>query len=117
MRLLPIIVLFFSLNNLGAWYQGYNYKYFQDELPAAIITRNLHDDRFMALTEYHDNYYHIEFNPKYNLSPRQERETLLHEMCHIEVLASNDTEFDDHGIKWQTCMKDLAKKGAFDDLW
>jgi predicted SprT family Zn-dependent metalloprotease len=104
--------------NLNAWYEGYNHAYFNDTLPATVvISHNLHDDRFMALTEYANGFYHIEFNPKYEPSPKQARETLLHEQCHLEQLVSGEVEFEDHGPKWQACMHRLANQGALEDLW
>lgn len=104
--------------NLYAWYASYNHSYFNDELPSTvIITRNLKDPRFMALTEYADGYYHIEFNTKYSPSSKQERITLLHEQCHIRLAIEGIGDFGDHGIAWQHCMHDLSKQGAFELLW
>ena len=105
--------------NLYAWYSFYNHAYFQEELPATVvITRNLKDDRFMALTEYTaDGYYHIEFNPKYSPSPKQERMTLLHEQCHIRLDIEKQGDFGDHGVEFQHCMHDVSKQGALEALW
>lgn len=105
-------------DHLDPWYRGFNEKYFGSELPqTVVISHNLYDGRFQALTEYANGYYHIEFNPKYNQAGRTELFTLLHEMCHIRQLSSNENDFDDHGPKWQSCMHELANKGAFEDLW
>ena len=105
-------------DGLDSWYAGYNHEYFQDELPkTVVITKTLNDDRFMALTFYENGAYHIALNPKYNFSTKIERENLLHEMCHIRIFVEHDEEFEDHGPKWQACMLELAKKGAFADLW
>jgi hypothetical protein len=104
--------------HLDEWYASFNHSYFQDELPAnTVITRNLTDDRFMAITEYENGRYHIGINPKYNISSKSERINLLHEMCHIRGFIEHDDEFDQHGLKWQTCMHSLADQKAFEDLW
>jgi SprT-like family protein len=106
-------------DRLDPWYRGFNDKYFNNELPQnVLITHDVHDDRFVAYTEeYKTGFYHISFNPKLNLSGRQELETLLHESCHIQILSSGETEDDDHGPKWQSCMHELANKGALEELW
>ena len=105
-------------DSLDAWYAGYNHEYFQDELPkTTVITKELADDRFMALTFYENGRYHIALNPKYNFSNKIERENLLHESCHVRIFIEHEEEFDDHGPKWQACMLELANKGAFKDLW
>jgi SprT-like family protein len=105
---------------LEVWYQGYNVALFNHELPDRIqIDQNFHDDRYMAATDYqeHAQIYVIRINPKYNPSPKQARENLLHEMCHMRQLVSGEVEFDDHGKKWQSCMHGIANKNGFEDLW
>jgi predicted SprT family Zn-dependent metalloprotease len=107
-------------DRLNPWYNGYNEKYFNNELPKdVLITHDLHDDRFVADTEqYKTGFYHIAFNPKFNLSGREELLTLLHESCHIRLMSSGQgDELDQHGARWQDCMLTLAKQGAFADLW
>lgn len=104
--------------NLDPWYQGYNQKYFNNQLPkTVVISYTLNDNRFMALTDYSNGYFHITFNMKYAESDKQLHFTLLHEMCHIRLLSEQEVEFDMHGPKFQSCMLDLAKSGAFNDLW
>lgn len=103
---------------LEVWYLGYNEVYFNGELPkTVIIDHNLHDDRYMAVTDSSGEYYRITFNLKYDPSPKQGRETLLHEQCHIQLAVEKETELDVHGKKWQSCMHRLANMGAFEDLW
>lgn len=105
-------------DNLDAWYAGFNHQYFQDELPkTVVITKTLDDDRFMALTFYENGRYHIALNPRYNISTKVERMNILHESCHIRMFVEGEEEFDDHGPKWQSCMLELAEKGAFASLW
>lgn len=104
--------------DLTQWYLGYNHTYFQDALPNdVVLTRDLNDDRFMAITFYDTGQYHIQINPKYNISTKQERINLLHESCHVLLFIEQDTELDDHGPHWQACMMRLADAGAFKDLW
>ena len=103
---------------LSQWYLGYNHQYFQDELPQdTVLSRDLHDDRFMALTTYVDGRYHIQINPRYNESRKSERIDILHESCHVLMFIENDYELDDHGPHWQACMHRLAHQGAFESLW
>lgn len=107
-------------DSLELWYQGYNVALFNHELPDKImIDTNYRDDRYMAVTDYqeHAQIYIIRTNPKYNQSPKQARENLLHEMCHMRQLVSGEIEFDDHGPKWQSCMHELANAKAFEDIW
>lgn len=109
---------------LDAWYVGYNHAYFQDRLPkTVIISHSLDNDYRMAeTTPFTNNYYHIDFNPKYGYHPGNgtsitELRNLLHEMCHVQVFVENAYEFDDHGAHWQGCMHRLADMRAFDNLW
>lgn len=109
-----------TIDPLDLWYQGYNVKFFNSELPQrVIIDHGLHDDRYMGLTDYdwQQKLFIIRMNEKYGPSPKQERETLLHEMCHVRQIVEGDEQLDQHGPHWQSCMHDLANKGAFDDLW
>jgi len=104
--------------NLDAWYAGYNEKYWGGELPNdVVITRNLHDDRFMAITVPTGRSYEIDLNMKYLPSPKEEKETLLHETCHIQIFVEDTPEINDHGPKWQACMHRITKEGAMEDLW
>ena len=51
-----------------------------------------------------------------DLSVRETRMTLIHEMAHMKV----DIEFQrpmGHGKKWQKEMKRLARLGAFENWW
>lgn len=117
LKFLLLLLTFLPVQDrLDPWYRGFNQKYFQDRLPAAIITHDLKDDRYMAITEIVGQTYHIAFNPRYNQSPVQERENLLHEMCHVEVYTEGD-EFDAHGMKWQHCMHRLADEKALENVW
>lgn len=104
--------------HLDEWYASFNHSYFQDELPKmVVITRNLADDRFMAITDYDNGYFHIGINPKFNLSTKTERINLIHEMCHVQGFVEHDDEFDQHGMKWQACMHRVADQNGFNDLW
>lgn len=105
---------------LDAWYRGYNSKYFNSELPAEVlIDHDLHDDKYIALTDYNtaQKKYWLRFNPKYGASSKQVLMSLFHEMCHVRSMTRQELIFDDHGVEWETCMHELADKGAYDDLW
>lgn len=132
MKLFPIYLIFLSSlffsksiqfdapDRLEPWYLGYNVKYFNGELPTDIqITHDLVNDCCMAVTNYvgKTGLSSIQFNKKYEPSLKQARMTLLHEQCHIFLATHNEFELDDHGPKWQICMHDLSRKGAFEDLW
>ena len=104
---------------LEVWYNGYNVALFNHELPDKIvIDHELHDDRFMAVTDtYADGTFRISFNSKFEPSPKQGRETLLHEMCHIRQSVEGESELDIHGQKWQSCMHKVADEKGFEPLW
>lgn len=67
------------------------------------------------------HWYKIYISPTFNLTTTDERETVLHEACHVkmwEIAEKHELPYDGgHGPEWQACMLDLAKKGAFADLW
>ncbi len=128
LRIIVLTILLFGTvviaqDRLDPWVRGLNEKYFNSELPATIVvSHNLHDDRFQALTdtttEHGVVYYHLMFNPKYNISTKTEQLNLFHELCHVRQMINNEVDsLDDHGPHWQSCMLELAKKGAFRDLW
>lgn len=113
--------------NLNAWYDGYNQMYFQKELPEAgsfsppdvIIDFHLDDPDKMGLTVFgeQDGFIRMGLNPTYIKSTKTLRLTMLHEMCHIRLFVEDIHSMNDHGPQWQSCMLDLAKAGAFADLW
>lgn len=114
-------------DKLNAWYNGYNEKYFQKELPEAgsvsppdvVITFNLHDADKAGITIFgaQDGFIHMGLNPDFLKGTKTLRLTMLHEQCHIRMFVENAHEFDQHGPKWQACMHHLADEGAFEDLW
>ncbi len=136
MRLFSLLLLALTLalpinsadadSDLQAWYNGYNQKYFQHELPEAgsfsppdvIIDFRLNDPDKMGVTVFGsvDGYIHMSFNPAFIKSTKTLRLTMLHEMCHIEGFVEDVHELD-HGPKWQGCMHRLANQGAFEELW
>jgi hypothetical protein len=108
---------------LDSWYRGYNQAYFNNGLPQVLISHDLTDDRFMALTSFSKGYYRIQFNPKFGYHPNPratsitELRNLLHESCHVEIFIQDAEQFEDHGSHWQACMHRLANMNAFEDLW
>jgi predicted SprT family Zn-dependent metalloprotease len=107
-------------DNLQQWYQYYNAALFNHELPDKIeIDHQLHDDSNMAITECGNvsKICRIDMNPDFEHGYRIRRETLLHEMCHVDVFALNGAELEEHGPRWQRCMHRVADENGFEDLW
>lgn len=109
-----------SENFCQKWFDGINDVYFNNTLPptkvkfdtidSALVgitycTLNLQTDSYSACT--------IHINRKYNLAEPVAAETVIHETCHVATYV----EREDHGPRWQTCMLDLAKRGAFKGVW
>ena len=100
--------------NLHAVYVEFNGQYFNNRLPKNIVIDYSEAGDFMATTMLMtDGRYHIAFNEKYVTAKRVERETLLHEMCHVRTFAENDLLTGNHGPRWRTCMLNLDLQGAF----
>ena len=99
---------------LQAWYQTYNRRYFADTLPTDVKFQwvDMHYKHRMGETECHLGSCIIRLDPSYNEAFPVAKETLLHEMCHVK----NYDEFDTHGRRWQSCMHTLWLDGAFEDL-
>ena len=107
---------------LDAWYRGYNVALFDSELPDnVIIDHNYYDDENMAITIAFNlngiEHYRLAFNKRYEPSGKQGRETLIHEMCHVQMMVEKKKELDSHGPLWQSCMHRVANKNGFESLW
>ena len=110
-----------SLGYANEQYKFYNKTYFNDALPMATITW-LYDPSKRAETEVTDKGYVLKLNPIYNQSETQMVEDILHEQCHIktweDAIGDPNILFEEaHGSHWQNCMKDLANRDAFHDIW
>lgn len=91
-------------------------EYFDGNLPPTTVKyAPIADDDLMGLTLCNGDGSRCEIliSPKWNTSDKVAASTLLHEMCHAATIGK---DFD-HGPKWHTCMRNLAKEGAFDDIW
>lgn len=105
---------------LQEWYDGYNEAYFLNALPRATAVFGDPGTGSMGVTfQGEDEKGHVGIyivvSQFWNPSPKEVRITLLHEMCHVELIHA--PLFDDHGAEWEACMHRLADKGAFDGLW
>jgi SprT-like family len=102
-----------------AWYIESNAKYFGGRLPAGVYIYQLHAG-VVGATDYLEfsKLWSIGISPEWNPTPDEARITLYHEMCHIWVATVSDVkELDSHGLIWKGCMRNLAFRGAFDELW
>ena len=98
-------------------YNTFNRDYFLGQLPknANVRWTDLSLQQDMGMTWIDEaGVRQIRIDRKTNPVLRQAQLTLLHEMCHIKT---DGRELDNHGIKWQACMVNLAEHGAMHDLW
>jgi hypothetical protein len=108
-------------------YQEYNKMYFGNTLPYVTLeyTRILDKDGehdVMADVSHNASSYHIRIDKEFNPILKIADISLLHEICHIKLDASGEvpltgTDEEAHGAKFQSCMMDLAARGAMKDLW
>jgi hypothetical protein len=115
--LLPIALLAkepLECLGLKAFYDTYNANYFGGKLPSNTVVEYGEANGAMAITMKDGGHFRIIINKTFNPVPRAAHLTLLHEQCHI---ASWQQELDDHGPRFQHCMRTLALEGAFDELW
>jgi len=110
------------LSALQAFYQEYNQDYFGNALPqdTIITVGSLGDNMGMTVLDSR-NRWHITIDKYSNPIEKQAEMTLAHEMCHVKLKGTQslttDGVLDDHGEAFQSCMLNLAKRGAFKDLW
>jgi hypothetical protein len=105
-------------------YEFYNRKYF-NSMPAIVDIQygDLTVRSEMGATRKRDDgSYLIIIDKSTNPILKTADFTLLHEMCHIKLngtseIAIGSKELDIHGPAFQTCMLDLATRGAFKDIW
>jgi len=106
------------------WYAATNATYFDDELPkdTLIQIHVIPPDRqaeftIAETTPLGNGQYVIQLDPRFNLSGNQEALSLDHEICHVYLIQRDGDGDNIHGSRFQSCMRNLAIKGAFDDLW
>jgi SprT-like family len=104
-----------SNKQLQSWYDGLNEEYFYNRLPRAAVTwgdLTLLGD--MGITMREDKRFRIIIDRTTNPTRKTAEETVAHELCHV---ATWEIESTDHGQKFQTCMVNLADRGAFENIW
>ena len=116
----------------AALYQSDNELYFDNKLPKniEIVEQEAPDgeaDYGLTLHATGTHWYKMFVSPTLNDSITEERWTVLHESCHIRIWENHEADGtaqeykkrkgDGHGDEWQNCMKDLAMKDAFHDIW
>jgi hypothetical protein len=103
-----------DLDTIHKTYDEVNNGWFGGELPRDIKIGYTYDNRYQAVTTgYNDKPELLQFNPKYNQSYEQMKMNMFHEACHMKTW---NKDFD-HGLVFQSCMQDLAKWGAFRNVW
>ena len=104
--------------DLTAQYSTINFKYFQGTLPQiSVVLSNQHStDMGVTLPLPNKSFVIIIFS-RWAVAPVTQTETLMHEMCHVDMEVKGIHEFNVHGPHWQNCMLNLAKEGAFHDVW
>ena len=108
----------------------YNDQFFYGALAknTTVIWKDLSEYSDMGRTEQRpDGSFVIMVDPKTHVYLQQARMTLFHEMCHeknlmnINVVAGSTKKesegLDGHSGAFDSCMLDIAKRGAFKDLW
>lgn len=107
---------------LQKWYQKYNKLYFDNRLPASVtvgwdeeepdaarvhgVIFTQEDDGIDATVAF------IRLDPAKHVGSIDQRQSLLHEMCHLKLLP-----WQQHGKRFNNEMRRLAMLGALDDLW
>jgi len=134
LQILIVLALSFTFGNVTKYdlktdYLNYNTDYFYGALPAntSVIWGDLSQyDDMGRIDERGNGSMLITIDPRYHMTLKQADMSLLHEMCHEKTglrinisvgLTQEEEGFDGHGPVFQNCMIDLAKKGAFKDLW
>ncbi len=108
-----------SAKDLQTWFIASNRAYFEGQLPlnTEVVWGDLTSQNDMGyITRRANKSWLIIIDRKTNPTSRSAYFTEYHEMCHLSLWNKED-EFGDHGPKFQSCMTQLALKGAFTDLW
>jgi hypothetical protein len=108
-------------NYVQKWFDGLNEVYFNGTLaPTRVLYSSGPDGDSVIGETFCDINPNggviactIYINPKYNTVEAIAAETVIHESCHAAVY----NEYEDHGPRWQGCMKRLANQGAFEGVW
>lgn len=100
-------------------FEDLNAKYFGGSLNnVEVDLSNQKEDDWIGLTTpCGDGKYCILINTWLTPAPKEREWVLLHETCHVYIYEKETPENDSHGPEWQTCMLNLAEKGAFKNIW
>jgi len=108
---------------LQQFYRGFNETYFNGNLPDIPVTYS--DEIYsqfgaLGMTTCHSGdktgeTCHIRLASQFKDASSTILEAELHEACHVSLEGQQDT--DDHGPKFQKCMKRLANADAFEGIW
>jgi hypothetical protein len=103
---------------LQSWYAGFNEEYFDDKLPkdTVIAWADLTARKYMGSTvcDVLGKNCRIQIDQFTNKTPRTTRMTIAHETCHVATWGQDKI---DHGMYFQNCMRQMANKGAFENIW
>jgi hypothetical protein len=101
-----------SDRQLRRWYNEFNRKWFNDELPKDIAVRYEVVDGAQAEADpQNDGTWILRIHPAIAWSSRNAAFALIHEMVHVK------TECMGHGKEFQDEMLRLAQCGALRNLW
>lgn len=108
-----------SDRQLIRWYNAYNKKYFNGELPASVTViwepiPACHGET-CAVFEVEQGVFSIRIDPALKGVIAYARIVLLHEMCHLATWPQHPRH--QHGRPFQERMLQLAHDGAFKNLW
>lgn len=108
--------------HLSVAYRELNEDYFYGGLPSKKTTIVLGDltaqDDLGHIYQREDGSWVIVIDRKGHPVERQAEMTLIHEMCHQEVMiAGSSAGLDGHSGAFEACMESVANHGGFKDLW
>lgn len=117
-----------TTGNLSATYREMNEDYFYGSLPIHKTEITLGDlsalDDLGHIFQRADGTWVIVVDRASHVVERQAEMTLVHEMCHQAVMGGymrfagqKDSGLDGHSGAFEACMRSVANRGGFKDLW
>lgn len=109
-------------NYCQKWFDGLNAEYFNSALPPTQVIYAKGPDGDAVIGETYcvldpdsekPTSCQIYINPTYNLAEPIAAETVIHEACHTRVY----NEYEEHGPRWQACMRYVADNGGMVGVW
>ena len=109
----------FTDKQLQSLYNADNESYFYGKLPKVDVRWGNLPVQWSAVTlTRNDGSKIILLDPTRVVTDRNAEEIVLHESCHVKTQTpAMKTDFDIHGTAFQSCMRDLANRGALDNVW